>query len=334
MKILKSGQFPRNALIRIGEPVVEHLIREIPMHKDGDREVIASVLIRIGEPGIPHLTHALFNPSAEISRTISGILPRLGSLSAPWLLRAVEENGDNAAGPISLVFREMGRLAFPILEDAVSSSGGKTAIFSIRMLREIDPVRAIDPLIDALSNHDNRVREASLEELLQMGDMVTPRFIHVLSSGNENAAKLANSALRQMGTAAAPELADALGDPLSADPALIAAILRDIGTDATPYLIPMIVPDSPGQSLAFSLIKEQGAKAVPDLLDALGSAGPDLNQAIRDLLANSFKQDPGVFIEQMMTRRSGVSLEMVSDIVRRCSRPGYSPSHQADSYRR
>lgn len=305
-----------NALIRIGEPVVEHLIREIPLHKESDREEISSVLIRIGEPAIPHLTRGLFDPSADISRTISGILPRLGSLSAPWLLQAVEEQGDDATGPVSRVFREMGRLAFPILEEAVVSRGGKTAIFAIKMLREIDPVRAIEPLIDTLSNHDNRVREAAMEELLQMGDMVTPRFIHVLSSGNENAAKLADMALRQMGSAAAPDLTDALGDPLSADPARISSILRDIGSDAIPYLIPMIIPGNPGQNIAISLIKEQGAHAVPELLDALGSAGPDLTHAIHDLLAISFEQNPGVFIEQMMERRSGVSLDTISEIVR------------------
>ena len=304
-----------NALIRIGEPVVDHLIREIPMHKENDREQLCSVLIRIGEPAIPHLTQAIFDPSADISRTISGILPRLGSLSAPWLLQAVEERGDDATGPVSRVFREMGRLAFPILEDAIQTRGGKTAIFAIRMIREIDPVRAIDPLIDALANHDNRVRESAMEELLKMGDMVTPRFIQVLSSGNESAAELADTALRQMGSAAAPDLADALGDSLSADPARITSIIRDIGSDAIPYLIPMIVPGSPGQSNAYSLIKEQGARAVPELLEALGSAGPDLTRAIKELLALSFKQDPGVFVEQMMTQRSGAGLDIISDII-------------------
>ncbi|WP_319580899.1 HEAT repeat domain-containing protein [uncultured Methanospirillum sp.] len=305
-----------NALIRIGEPVVEHLIREIPLHKESDREQISSVLIRIGEPGLPKLTQALFNPSADIARTVSGILPRLGSLSAPWLLLAVEEKGDEATGPVARVFREMGRLAFPILEEAIPTRGGKTATFAIRMLREIDPVRAIDPLIDSLSNHDNRVREAAMDELMQMGDMVTPRFIHVLSSGNENAAMLADTALRQMGSDAAPDLADALGDPLSADPSKISSILSDIGTDAVPYLIPMIVPGSQGQIQAYAIIKNQGAKAVPELLDALGSAGPDLTRGIKELLAISFEQDPGVFIEQMMKQGSGASMDAVSEIIR------------------
>jgi len=304
-----------NALIRIGEPVVEHIIREIPMHKESDREQLCSVLIRIGEPGISHLTQALFDPSAEITKTVAGILPRLGSLSAPWLLTAIEERGDAATASVSRVFRDMGRLAFPILEEAVPTKGGKTAIYAMRMLREIDPVRAIDPLIDTLSNQDDRVREAAMEELVQLGDMVTPRFIHVLSSGNENAATLADTALRQMGAAAAPDLADALGDPLSADPARIASILSEIGSDAIPYLIPMIVPGSPGQSNAYTIIKSQGTRAVPELLDALGSAGPDLTNAIKGLLASSFEKDPGVFIEQMMTRTSGTGREVVGDIV-------------------
>lgn len=305
-----------NALIRIGEPVVEHLIREIPLHIENDREQISSVLIRIGEPGIPHLTQALFNPSADIAKTISGILPRLGSISAPWLLQEIEERGDEATGPVARVFREMGRLAFPILEDAIPTRGGKAAIFAIRMLREIDPVRAIDPLIEALSNHDSKVREAAMDELMQMGDMVTPRFIHVLSSGNENAAMLAETALRQMGSDAAPDLADALGDPLSADPTKISLILSDIGTDALPYLIPMIVTGSQGQTQAYNIIKNQGAKAVPELLNALGSAGPDLTRAIKDLLAISFEKEPGVFIEQMMKERKGISLDTISEIIR------------------
>lgn len=304
-----------NALIRIGEPVVPHLIREIPLHKEGERDVIGSILIRIGEPGLPLLTSSLFDPSAEISRTVSSILPRIGVLSAPWLLQAVEERGEQATLPVSKVFKEMGRISFPILEDAVITRGGKAAVFAIKLMHEIDPVRAIDPLIDALGYQDTRVRDAAMSELLLMGDMVTPRFIHVLSSGNEAAAELAESALRQLGSSAAPELVDALSDPLSADPDRIISIIRSIGDDALPYLIPLITPDNDAHAAALSLIRERGSHAVPALVDALGSAGPDLTSAIRSLLSDAFDQDSGIFLEQMMNRSSGAGMDVIREII-------------------
>ena len=52
-------------------------------------------------------------------------------------------------------------LLFPSWKMPFQHVGGKAAIFAIGMLREIDPVRAIDPLIEALSNHDIKVREAA-----------------------------------------------------------------------------------------------------------------------------------------------------------------------------
>lgn len=305
-----------NALIRIGEPVVPYLIQEIPLHKESERDIIISVLIRIGEPAIPELTRALFDPSADTSRTISGILQRMGSLAAPHLLDVVEQKGNIATGPVSKVFRDMGRLAFPYLEEAITIRGRKVALFAIQLLKEIDPIRSIDPLVDALSNSDEQVRETAMNELVQMGDMTTPRFIHVLSSGNATAAKLADSALRQIGSAAAPHLADALGDPMSADTTRIASILRDIGDDALPYLIPMIAPGSQGQEMALSIIREQGNRATPALLATLGSAGPDLTRAIRSELLTCFDQDPVSFLNQMMMLPPGVSLDMVSDIIR------------------
>ncbi len=209
----------------------------------------------------------------------------------------------------------MGRIAFPLLEEAITTRERKTATFAVRILREIDPIRAIDPLVDALSNHDETVRDAALNELVQLGDMVTPRFIQVLSSGNEVAVKLADNALRQMGTAAVPHLVDALADPLSSDPARIASIIRDIGDDAIPYLIPLITPDNPGQNKALTIIKERGISAVPFLLDALGSASPDLNRAIRDNLTGLFEENPGIFIDEMIIRSSGVSQDVIREII-------------------
>ncbi len=305
-----------NALIRIGEPVVPYLIREIPMHREDDREVIESVLIRIGEPAVPELTRALFDPSAETNRTVSAIIPRLGSLAAPRLLDVIEEKGNIATGPVSSVFREMGRISFPFLEEAITTRSRKVALFAVTLLREIDPIRSIDPLVDALSNHDEQVRETAMNELVQLGDMTTPRFIQALSSGNAGAAKLAETALRQMGSPAVPHLADALGDPLSSDPARISAILRDIGDEALPFLIPMIQPGNPGREMALELVRGTGMDAVPHLLAALGSAGPGLAGPIREELTRCFEQNPGLFIGAVRNLPEGVGLEMISGIIR------------------
>jgi HEAT repeat protein len=304
-----------NALIRIGEPVVTYLIKEIPLHTGSERDIIISTIIRIGEPAIPHLTHALFDPSADISRTVSEIIPRFGTLSASYLLDVIDEKNDDATTKVSRIFKELGRTAFPAIEDAITTRNTKTALFAIHLLREIDPVRALDPLIESLSNHDEQVRQTAKNELINLGDMAIPRFIQILSSGNDTEISLADTALRQMGVNAAPHLADALADPLTGDKSRITSIIRDIGDEAIFYLIPMITPENQGRNEALILIREHGIRVIPYLLDALKTAAPDLNHEIRTLLTSFFEQEPGEFIDHMMGQPSGISLDVIKEII-------------------
>ncbi|HWQ67116.1 MAG TPA: HEAT repeat domain-containing protein [Methanospirillum sp.] len=303
-----------NALIRIGEPIVPHLISEIPLHSQTDREIITTVLIRIGEPALADLTAALFDPSADISRTMNAILPRMGALSAPYLLQAVEERGDGAGDVVKKVFREIGRLAFPVLQEVIPLGNEKTAIFAIRMLRDIDPVRAIDPLIDTLSGNNGKIRETALDELLMLGDIAIPRLIQTLSSSNEDAASLANTALQRLGEDAAPHLADALSDTLIADKEQIRIILQGLGNKATPYLIPLTIPGTNGREIAARLIEDQGSEAVPILLDASDEAGPALSKQIRDLLSQAYVRDPQRFIAYAIDRETAVNPDLLIEI--------------------
>ncbi len=301
-----------NALIKIGGPVVPNLIQEIPLHKEHERDIIFNLLVRMGEPATPDMVSALYSPSAEISKAMASVLPRTGAVAFPYLMNCIGVQKDTT--PIKRVFREMGRVAFPLLEEESEKSTSDRCIFAIKMLKEIDPVRAIDPLVTALYHREEKVRNAAIDELKTAGDIAMPRLIGVLSSGNESAASLARDALISASDDAAPHLVDALTDPLSGDVNEISDIIRMIGRPMIPYLITILSPKKPGYEEAAKILKDMGAISIEPLLEALASASPDQAVAINNLLQDLYNEDPDIFISSLLGN-SNLKEDVVWDLI-------------------
>ncbi len=288
-----------NALTRIGEPVIPHLLEELALRRDTDREPIISVVQRIGEPAIPYLIENLNRSKGERSKQMVQILSRMGAVTIPYLISSVQYQTDTSA--LKEAFLSMGRLAFPFLEEAAERERGKTAVFAIDLLIQIDPVRSIEPLITALYHPDQDVRETALENLVRSGEIAVPRLIQVLGSGDEEAVDLARMALIRDGEMAVPHLVDSLSDPMGANHAIVLEILRENETAALPYLIPFMVPGKEGHDEAMTLIQELGADATAPLLLALPGSGPDLAREIKTYLTGLFHQDPKKFIHRLFS---------------------------------
>lgn len=288
-----------NALTRIGEPVIPHLLEEMSVRRDTDREPIISVIQHIGEPAIPYLIGNLIRSKGERSKQMVQILSRMGAVTIPYLINSVREQSDTSG--IKEAILSMGRIAFPFLEEASERERGKTSVFAIDLLRQIDPVRSIEPMISALYHTDREVRETALDNLVASGEIAIPRLIQVLGSGDEEAVDLAKIALMKNGELAIPHLVDSLSDPMGANHALVLEILRENETAALPYLIPFMAPGKDGHDEAMTLIREIGADATAPLLQALSGSGPELAREITSYLSELFSQDPRKFIMRLFS---------------------------------
>ncbi|PWR75032.1 HEAT repeat domain-containing protein [Methanospirillum stamsii] len=288
-----------NALARIGEPIIPHLLEELSFKSEPEREPLIGVIQQIGEPAIPYLIKNLVEGRGEVKKTMIQILSRMGAITIPYLINAISTVSDTSS--LRDAFLSMGRIAYPFLEEASERERGKTAVFTVDILRQIDPVRAVEPMITALYHTDQEVRETALENLVETGEMAIPRLVQVLGSGNEEAVNLAKTALIRNGQQAVPHLIDSLTDPMGFDHAIILDILRESKTDAIPYLIPAMVPGKDGHDEAMALISENGIDATPYLLDGLHGAAPDLEQVIKTHLENLFKQNPEAFLNLLFS---------------------------------
>jgi HEAT repeat protein len=163
------------------------------VRRDTDREPIISVIQHIGEPAIPYLIGNLIRSKGERSKQMVQILSRMGAVTIPYLINSVREQSDTSG--IKEAILSMGRIAFPFLEEASERERGKTSVFAIDLLRQIDPVRSIEPMISALYHTDREVRETALDNLVASGEIAIPRLIQVLGSGDEEAVDLAKIAL-------------------------------------------------------------------------------------------------------------------------------------------
>ncbi|WP_373838196.1 HEAT repeat domain-containing protein [Methanospirillum sp.] len=301
-----------NSLTRIGEPIIPHLLEEMAMCSETDREPIISVIQQIGEPAVPYLIETLNKSKDERSKQMVQVLSRMGAVTIPSLINSVQDQADTSA--LKDAFLSMGRIAFPFLEEASERERGKTAAFSIDLLRQIDPVRSIEPMITALYHADREVRETALENLVGSGEIAVPRLIQVLGSGDEEAVDLARIALVKNGEAAVPHLVDSLSDPMGANHSLIQEILQENEVTALPYLIPFMEPEKEGHDEAMALIKKVGADATSSLLHAIPDSGPGLVNAIKNYLTELFNQDPHQFITKLFSGQipdTGLMFELV-----------------------
>ncbi|NLV26361.1 MAG: hypothetical protein GXY48_04230 [Methanomicrobiales archaeon] len=288
-----------NALVRIGEPIIPHLVDELNYKKEAEREPLLSVIQNIGEPAIPYLIKNLNEGRDDTKKTMIQLLSRMGAITMPYLINSVKEQTDTSA--LREAFLSMGRLSFPFLEEASERERGKTAVFSVEILRDIDPVRAVEPMITALYHTDQEVRETALENLVETGEMAIPRLVQVLGSGNEDAVNLSKIALIRNGEDALPHLVDSLTDPMGSNHDLIMDIIRENKKEALPYLIPFMVPGKDGHQEAMIIITETGTDATPYLLDALQEAGPELSVSIKKHLEELFSQESEKFVEQLFS---------------------------------
>lgn len=289
----------QKAVLEIGPDIVPSLINELSSRSDTECETISVLLVKLGEPAIPYLVSVLSAQKGEAKRRISSVIISNGSKSIPYLLASIDEpdNADN----IRDIFLSMGKVAFPFLEEATNQEDEIRAVFSVNLIREIDSIRSIDPLITALSHKNKKVRMAALDNLTELREAAIPRLINTLYSEDKEAVSMAILAIEKNKDIAVFYLVSSLGDRIGDDHSIVKDLIRKIGSPALPYLIDEMANGKKGSESAVELVKEYGPKGTEYLIDAMKDAPSDLINPIKKMLIFLFNNDPKEFIDNLVS---------------------------------
>lgn len=151
-------------------------------------------------------------------------------------------------------------------------------------LVEMGP-KAVDALIDGLSDENPQIREMSawtLSEIKTPTDRIVPALISVLADTDENIRVVGSVALQNLGEPAVPYLIDALTAEAMEIRLNAAYALGEIGTQLD-VILPALIntltdPEWNVRRLVVRALATIGTPAIEPLIAALNSPNPDLRR--------------------------------------------------------
>ena len=251
-KDLETNQSAENAIVRIGGPIVQALIDEIPRRNESEQEQIVRVLSKIGQSALPAMVNALQHPSVEVTENmVTGIAATMGVMVSPLLLEKVIDFEEHGEQNIKRVFQLIGRSTLAPLEEAITWPNEKIALFSLEMITDIDPLWAIDPLITTFNHSKQKIRDMAVSCLLQVGTPAVPRLIGVLDSNDPDVVALATKTIIAIGDAAVPYLVDAYGKSYGPPGDRITDILQQIGNGSLDSVVQHLSADEDSNTISY-----------------------------------------------------------------------------------
>ena len=318
-----TQQSAENAIIRIGEPIVNRLIMEIPSRNGTEQERIVRLLTKIGQPALPIMVEALQNPSLEVSKHMITGVASMGAIATPLLLEKIDSSDQEALKNINKVFKLIGKSCLPSLEDAVVQPNERIATFALGMLKDIDPIWAIDPLVTSLHHSSEKIRNKAISCLLEIGDLAVPRLITLLASEDAELVNIAKKTIIEIGESAAPHLVDAYGDPYGSPEELITEILQQIGSVSLEYVVQLLSEEPPRLDIGREYLMDMGFNAIPAVLSVFDSANTYTTEQGRKMLADLYEQNPPGYIYEIPRIQSAHIEEAYTPII---SEPGSLPT--------
>ena len=309
-------QSTENIIIRIGEPIVQALIDEIPRRNASEQEQIVRVLIKIGQNAIPAMINALQHPSPEVTKNmVTGVAAAMGVMTTPLLLEKLAYFEEDGKQNIKKVFKLIGRSTLAPLEEAITLPNEKVALFALRMITDIDPLWAIDPLVTAFSHSNSNIRDMAFFCLLEVGTPAVPRLMRILNSDDPHVAGLAKKTIIAIGDGAAPYLVDAYGKPYGPPEALITDILQEIGSGSLNYVVQLLSAESLRLEIGRSYLLRAGVLAIPAVMTVFDSENISLHEEGRKVLADIYEHDPFSYIHTIPKVQSHAIQEAYTPII-------------------
>lgn len=158
-----------DALVRIGEPAVEPLIRilEDTYSYDNTRSLAATALGTIGTPAINPLIESLKKWQTNSRKFACEAFVKMGSKGVEPLINYIKTNyksENDCDGPVSALCMIKEPAVEPLI-NTLKDSNPHVAAKAAYILGEIGDARAISPLLTFIVNADKKVRVNSIEAL-------------------------------------------------------------------------------------------------------------------------------------------------------------------------
>jgi HEAT repeat protein len=240
------------ALLRIGTPAVEELLRYLANDKELEgvtpelREQVARVLGKIGDP-----------------RTVDPMLQIVADPSASPRLR------EEAARVLGLLGD--GRAVMPLMAALAETSAAAVNIRAeaARALGRLGDTAPVPALIDAVGDPDDKIRTYAVEALGELGDRrAVPHLIRELSG------------FRTAGRAGIIQALGRLGDTAAVEPLMEVAgerphtylngyALQSLARLGEASIVPLILNERDWHQELSQILKTLGGRALPPLIDQL-----------------------------------------------------------------
>jgi HEAT repeat protein len=215
------------AMEKIGTPAIEPLVAVLQGSDKDVRQAVIAALLQIGEPAVKSLVAALPEPAA------AEVLCRIGAPAVEPLIVALEKRNAVAA----------------------------------QVLGKIGDTRSIEALVGALNYADERVRQAAIKALRQIGSPAIERLVALLT--HYESRNWAEDALGQMGGTAVEPLVAVLKNSSSNVRASAARALAEIGDIRA--VEPLIANLEDVGTAAYALGQLGDPRAVEPLINTLGN---------------------------------------------------------------
>ena len=201
-----------NALVKIGQPAVQPLIKAMEIQNNYIRPSAADALGQIGDPqAVGPLIKALEDKQSHIKNAVIRSLVKIGQPAIQSLIEALGD--ENVSVRISAV-DALGQIGGPQAVEALIKALGDEAISVQRsvamILGQIGDPQAVQPLIETLEDKDGDagVRQRAARSLGQIGDQ---RAVQPLIKALEDKQySVRHSAANSLGMIKNPQAAQAL----------------------------------------------------------------------------------------------------------------------------
>ena len=290
----------QEALIRIGEPAVETLIRAL---KDQERAQVRYNAITVlgwieGKRAVGPLIQALKDESSSVRQLAARVLGEKGdSRAVEPLIQALKDENTDARNAAERALKAIvdARAVEPLIQ-ALRDEDLLFRFYVKWVLVEIRDAKAVEPLIQALKDEDTAVREAAAEALGAIGDAkaVEP-LIQALKDEDTAVRKTAAGALGAIGEVRAVEpLIQALKDEDRDVRKTAAGALGELGTAEAVEPLKRALKDTDGsvRKAAKDALKkmgvethEKGIQTLEELCTEMGILDPMayVNRAVEEL---------------------------------------------------
>lgn len=138
-------------------------------------------------------------------------------------IRVVEEGGKRVAKSFKIRPKDLNAAKVDAMLLDLKDSHWLNRKYAVETLGELKDARAVEPLVEALTDEVGDVRQRAYEALIKIGANSVPRLIPLLVSEEDELRQSATEIIRKIGKPAVEPLATALGD---ADDRLKTRILK------------------------------------------------------------------------------------------------------------